>query len=96
MSADDFSGEQRAILGVTCLAAFLFFNSFGSIGVALPSIQKQFASTLAEVQWVALMGVVTVSSLSFCFGRAGGILGQRRLYKIGVCLYAAGSGLAAR
>jgi EmrB/QacA subfamily drug resistance transporter len=95
MSADDLSGEQRAILAVTCLAAFLFFNSFGSIGVALPMIQKQFGSTLAEVQWVALMGVVTVSSLSFCFGRAGGILGQRRLYKIGVCLYAAGSGLAA-
>jgi EmrB/QacA subfamily drug resistance transporter len=92
---DNLSGEQRAILSVTCLAAFLFFNSFGSIGVALPLIQQQFASTLAEVQWVALMGVVTVSSLSFCFGRAGGILGQRRLYKLGVVLYAAGSGLAA-
>jgi EmrB/QacA subfamily drug resistance transporter len=89
------SSEQRAILTVTCLAAFLFFNSFGSIGVALPAIQKQFGSSLAEVQWVALMGVVTVSSLSFCFGRAGGILGQRRLYKIGVFLYAAGAGLAA-
>jgi EmrB/QacA subfamily drug resistance transporter len=63
--------------------------------VALPMVQRQFASTLAEVQWVALMGVVTVSSLSFCFGRAGGIVGQRRLYKIGVFLYASGAGLAA-
>ena len=41
------------------------------------------------------MGVVTISSLSFCFGRAGAILGQRRLYKIGVALYAAGAGLGA-
>jgi hypothetical protein len=41
------------------------------------------------------MGVVTISSLSFCFGRAGEILGQRRLYKIGVMLYAAGAGLGA-
>ncbi len=41
------------------------------------------------------MGVVTISSLSFCFGRAGEILGQRRLYKIGVALYAAGAGLGA-
>ena len=39
------------------------------------------------------MGVVTISSLSFCFGRAGSIVGQRRLYKIGVALYAAGAGL---
>lgn len=89
------ASEERAILAVTCSAAFLFFNSFGSIGVALPAIQKQFGSSLAEVQWVALMGVVTVSSLSFCFGRAGGIFGQRRLYKLGVFLYAAGAGLAA-
>ena len=89
------STEERAILTVTCLAAFLFFNSFGSIGVALPMIQKEFGNSLAEIQWIALMGVVTVSSLSFCFGRAGGILGQRRLYKLGVFLYAAGAGLGA-
>lgn len=95
MSTTSSWREQQAILTVTCLAAFLFFNSFGSIGVALPMIQKQFGSSLAEVQWVALMGVVTVSSLSFCFGRSGEILGQRRLYKVGVFLYAAGSGLAA-
>ena len=66
--------EERAILTVTCLAAFLFFNSFGSIGVALRAIQRQFGNSLAEIQWVTLMGVVTVSSLSFCFG-AGGMFG---------------------
>ena len=87
--------EERAILTVTCLAAFLFFNSFGSIGVALPAIQKQFGNSLSEIQWVSLMGVVTISSLSFCFGRSGGIFGQRLLYKIGVALYAAGAGLGA-
>lgn len=80
--------EERAILTVTCLAAFLFFNSFGSISVALPVIQKQFGNGLAEIQWITLMGVVTISSLSFCFGRAGGIFGQRLLYKIGVALSA--------
>lgn len=38
-------------------------------------------------------GVVTISSLSF--GRAGGIFGQRRLYRIGVVLYTVGAGLGA-
>ena len=85
--------EERAILTVTCLAAFLFFNSFGSIGVALPAMQKQFANSLSEIQWITLMGVVTISSLSFCFGRLGGNFGQRRLYKVGVALYAGGAGL---
>jgi EmrB/QacA subfamily drug resistance transporter len=87
--------EERSMLTVTCLAAFLFFNSFGSIGVALPAIQRQFGNSLSEIQWVSLMGVVTISSLSFCFGRSGGIFGQRLLYKIGVSLYAAGAGLGA-
>ena len=87
--------EERAILTVTCLAAFLFFNSFGSIGIALPMIQKQFGNSLSEIQWIVLMGVVTISSLSFCFGRAGSIFGQRRVYKIGVILYALGAGLGA-
>ncbi len=87
--------DERAILTVTCLAAFLFFNSFGSIGVALPTIQKQFGNSLSEIQWITLMGVVTISSLSFCFGRAGGRFGQRRLYKLGVVLYAVGASLGA-
>ena len=39
--------EERAILTVTCSAAFLFFNSFGSIGVAFPTIQKQFSNRLS-------------------------------------------------
>lgn len=93
--APGFSTGERAILTVTCLAAFLFFNSFGSIGVALPTIQKQFGNSLAEIQWIILMGVVTISSLSFCFGRAGGIFGQKRLYKSGVVLYSVGAGLGA-
>ena len=86
--------EERSILTVACLAAFLFFNSFGSIGVALPSMQKQFGNSLSEIQWITLMGVVTISSLSFCFGRAGGRFGRRRLYKVGVALYAMAPGWA--
>jgi hypothetical protein len=35
------------------LAAFLFFDSFGSIGVALRAMQKQFAASLSEIQWNA-------------------------------------------
>ena len=78
-----------------CLGAFLFFNSFGSINVALPTIQAEFESSLAAIQWISMMGLVMISSLSFCFGRAGNILGQKRLYKIGVLLYAVGAGLGA-
>ncbi len=87
--------DERTVLTVTSLSAFLFFNSFGSISVALPAIQKQFGNSLAEIQWITLMGVVTISTLSLWFGRAGGRFGQRRLYKLGVLLYGIGAGLGA-
>ena len=55
-SAADLSfvtqGEQRAILIVTCSAAFLFFNSFGSIGVALWSIRNIYVHA-----WSPMTGV---------------------------------------
>ncbi len=88
-------GQERKQLAVICLGAFLFFNSFGSINVALPDIQREFGSSLAAIQWVSMMGLVMLSSLSFCFGRAGDLLGQRTIYRAGVLLYAAGAGLAA-
>jgi EmrB/QacA subfamily drug resistance transporter len=93
--AQQQAGGEWKQLAVICLGAFLFFNSFGSLNVALPNIQAEFGSSLAAIQWVSMMGLVMLSSLSFCFGRAGDLLGQRTLYRTGVVLYAAGAGLAA-
>lgn len=94
IAPENASGQWKQ-LAVVCLGAFLFFNSFGSLNVALPNIQAEFGSSLAAIQWVSMMGLVMLSSLSFCFGRAGDLLGQRTLYRIGVVFYAAGAGLAA-
>lgn len=78
-----------------CLGSFLFFNSYGSINVALPTIQREFGSSLTAVQWISTVGLVMTSSLSLCLGRAGDLLGRSRLYKLGVLLYALGSGFGA-
>lgn len=87
--------EEWRQLAVICLGAFLFFNSFGSVNVALPTIQSYFGVSLATVQWISIMGTATISTLSLCFGKAGDLLGQRRLYRTGVSLYALGAGLSA-
>ena len=94
-SVESLTREQLKVLTVVCLASFLFFNSYGSINVALPVIQSEFGSSLAAIQWIGFIGLVTVSSLSLCFGRVGDLLGRRRLYTTGVTMYALGSGLAA-
>jgi EmrB/QacA subfamily drug resistance transporter len=70
-------------------------QSVGSISVLLSGIQKEFDTTLAAVQWIGLMGSIMLSSLSLCFARAGDLIGQRTIFKIGLALYTAGAGLAA-
>jgi EmrB/QacA subfamily drug resistance transporter len=70
-------------------------QSVGSISVSLSSIQKEFDTTLAAVQWIGLMGSIMLASLSLCFARAGDLIGQRTIFKIGLALYTAGAGLAA-
>jgi hypothetical protein len=52
--------EQR-LLTVFCLGAFLFFNSLGSINVALPTIQIQFGSGLGLV--FILFGILLYEAL---------------------------------
>lgn len=80
---------------VVCLGTFFHIQSIGSISVSLSAIQKEFDASLAAVQWVGLMGAIMLSSLSFCFGRAGDIFGAKAIFKTGLTLYAAGAALAA-
>ena len=70
-------------------------QSVGSITVLLPTIQREFDTSLAAIQWIGLMGTIMLSSLALGFGRAGDLLGRRIIFKIGLSLYAVGAGLAA-
>ena len=86
--------EDIRILAVVCLGSYSFINSFGSINIAIPTIQREFDSSLAAVQWISFIGLVLISSLSLGFGRLGDLVGRKRLYKLGMALYAVGAGLA--
>ena len=87
--------REIRVLSVLSAGTLLFFNSYGSINVAIPSIQAEFGNSLSAVQWIATMGLVLSSSAALCLGRAGDMLGRNRLYKAGVTLYGAGAALAA-
>jgi EmrB/QacA subfamily drug resistance transporter len=87
--------EDLRVHFVICLGTFFHIQSVGSISVSLAAIQKEFDVSLAAVQWIGLMGAIMLSSLSLCAARAGDLIGRRKIFKIGLALYAAGSGLAA-
>ncbi len=83
--------EELRTLVIVCLGSFFLIQSIGSINVSLPAIQKEFGVSLAAIQWIGLVGTVMLSSLSLCFGRAGDLLGRKKIYKMGFALYSLGS-----
>jgi EmrB/QacA subfamily drug resistance transporter len=87
--------EESRVLVVVCLGTFFHIQSIGSINVSLAAIQKDFGVSLAAVQWIGLMGAIALSSLSLCFGRAGDLIGRKKIFRLGLTLYTAGAGLAA-
>lgn len=90
-----YLSHENQVIIVVCLGVFLFFNSLGSINVTIPTIQREFHSSLAQTQWITIIGVVMLSTFSLCFGKASGYLGRKRLFIIGVTMYSIGAGLAA-
>jgi len=87
--------EELRILVIVCLGSFFHIQSIGSINLSLAAIQKEFGASLAAVQWIGLMGSIMLSSLSLCFGRAGDLMGRKKIFNIGLTLYTLGAGLAA-
>ena len=83
------------LLGLLGAGAFVLASTYTSINVALPDIQDEFNISLSALKWVSIIGAIMVASLSLCFGRIGDLLGRRRIYRMGIIVYALGAGLTA-
>ncbi|MBN1685203.1 MAG: DHA2 family efflux MFS transporter permease subunit [Spirochaetales bacterium] len=67
----------------------------GSTIVALPTIASQFGTDLPTTQWVVVAYLLTISALLVPIGRLSDILGRKRIYIAGFCIFAGGALLAA-
>jgi EmrB/QacA subfamily drug resistance transporter len=70
------------------------FDTSSSI-VALPTIALEFDTDFPTAQWVILGNNLTIAALLVPVGRLSDIVGRKRIYVLGCCLFAAGSLLAA-
>lgn len=81
--------------GLASLALATLLPSLGSsiANVALPKLAEDTASTFAEVQWVVLAYLVTMTTTLVFAGWAGDLLGHRRLLMLGLWLVTGASAL---
>jgi len=86
------TGWALAVLALSTLLASL---GTSSANIALPALQTAFAAPYSAVQWVVVAYLLAMTSLMVGAGRAGDVLGRRRLLLWGVALFTAACALCA-
>jgi len=90
MKTDSHSIARRPVissLGLICAAQFVLQLDFSIVNVALPTIQRELGFAPADLQWVVTGYALTFGSLLLLGGRAGDLLGRRRLLMLGLLLF---------
>ncbi|HEY8001751.1 MAG TPA: MFS transporter, partial [Solirubrobacterales bacterium] len=81
-------------LGAMCFALFMIMLDNTVVNVALPSIQHDLGSNLSGLEWTVNGYTLSFAVLLATGGRLGDIFGRRRVFLIGVVLFAAASAAA--
>ena len=78
-------------LALVCTAFFMTVLDVSIVNVALPSIGRNLHFSSTGLQWVITAYAITFGGFLLLGGRAGDILGRKRMFLIGVVLFSAAS-----
>ncbi|MCU1241267.1 MAG: family efflux transporter permease subunit [Candidatus Acidoferrum typicum] len=79
------------ILAATILGSSMAFIDGTVVNVAVPTLQKAFHANVVDVQWVIESYGIFLSSLILAGGALGDLFGRRRMFLLGVAVFAAAS-----
>ena len=79
------------ILIATILGSSMAFIDSTVVNVALPAIQSSFHATVVDVQWVVESYGLLLGALILVGGSLGDLFGRRRIFLVGVTIFAAAS-----
>src|SRR5882762_4443098 len=79
------------ILAATILGSSMAFIDGTVVNVALPALQKNLNATVIDVQWVVEAYALFLAALLLAGGSLGDYFGRKRVYTIGVALFALAS-----
>jgi EmrB/QacA subfamily drug resistance transporter len=79
------------VLVVTILGSSMAFIDGTVVNVALPAMQSSLAASLADVQWIVESYALTLAAFVLTGGFLGDLYGRRRIFVVGVMIFAAAS-----
>jgi EmrB/QacA subfamily drug resistance transporter len=91
---NDSSNSQASgaiVLAVTILGSSMAFIDGTVVNVALPALQSAFHASISDVQWVVESYALMLAALLLVGGSLGDIFGRRKVYVLGVAVFAAAS-----
>jgi EmrB/QacA subfamily drug resistance transporter len=90
-SGTTLEGPGRLALVLILAASFMVVLDFSIVNVALASIQRELGFTASSVQWVVTGYAITFGGLLVLGGRAADLFGRRRIFLIGLAVFALAS-----
>jgi EmrB/QacA subfamily drug resistance transporter len=81
-------------LGAMCFALFMIMLDNTVVNVALPSIQRDLGASISGLEWTINGYTLSFAVLLATGGRLGDIFGRRRMFLIGVVVFALSSATA--
>ena len=78
-------------LALVCVAMFMTVLDVSIVNVALPSIKTALHVSENTLQWVLIAYTITFGGFLLLGGRAADLLGRRRMFMIGMALFALAS-----
>ena len=90
-SAPCAKSAEPWILAATILGSSMAFIDGTVVNVALPALQADLNATVVDVQWVVESYALFLAALVLVGGSLGDRFGRKRVYAIGVGLFAAAS-----
>ncbi len=83
------------VLAVLAAAQFLMVLDQAVMNVAISQLVADFDTTVTTIQAVIALYALVMAGLMLTGGKLGDLIGRRRAFGIGLCIYAAGSALTA-
>ena len=79
------------VLVLVCLAQFMVILDATIVNVALPSIQADLEMSNTDLQWIVNAYALVFGGFLLLGGRAGDLMGRKRVFLAGVVVFTAGS-----
>jgi EmrB/QacA subfamily drug resistance transporter len=79
------------VLAATIMGSSMAFIDGSVVNVALPAIEKNLEANVALIQWVINSYTLSLAALILIGGAAGDRFGRRRVFVIGIAIFAAAS-----